>query len=61
LVIAAQSSVDEAGYPIYSARGGAVYRGIFVPKGHPNNTALYFNTTAANAILAAWSKPAVLN
>lgn len=61
LVIFAQSSVDEAGYPIYSVRSGAVYRGIFVPKGHPNNTVLYFNATAANAILGAWSKPSVLN
>lgn len=61
LVIFAQSSVDEAGYPIYSVRGGSVYRGIFTPKGHPYNPTLYFNRTAFDAILTSWSKPQVLN
>jgi phage-related tail fiber protein len=61
LVIFAQSSVDEAGYPIYSARSGSVYRGIFTPKGHAYNSSLYFNRTAFDAILNSWSKPAVLN
>lgn len=61
LVVLTQSRVDQVGYPIYSARAGVVYRGVFWPAGMTGASSLHFNRTAMDALVAAWGKSAIPN